>query len=104
QGFVGDEGVLHLEARNVLPAPPHVILFSVDEVKKALFIEFADVAAMQPHVAHDLVRLFGTAPVPLKHDVRPAWSAHYLTSYPHRELVVVLVENPDIEIGCTLAG
>ncbi|MNH08602.1 hypothetical protein D3C79_680240 [compost metagenome] len=97
------EGRLHLEAGDVFSTASQIVLFAVDKVEEAVMIELADVASMEPHVAHQLLGVFRPAPVALEHDVRAQWAYHDFTGGIRGYFLVKVVDNAYIEVGNTFA-
>ena len=97
------EGGLHLEAGNVLATPAQVVLFPVDEIEEAVVIELADVARVEPHVAHLLQGVLRALPIALEHDVRTQRAYHNLTGRVRRYFTIFIIDNTYIEVRDALA-
>ena len=89
---------LHLEAGDVLAPAPQVVRLAVDEVEVAVLVDPADVAGVVPPVAARLDGHLGPAPVALEHHVGPLGPDHDLAVGSRGEFVVVVVEDPDVEV------
>src|SRR3546814_13571657 len=63
---VNSKSGFHFKAGNVFTPAAHVVLLAVDEVEEAVVIESANVAGVEPHIAHQFQGVLRTTPVDRK--------------------------------------
>ncbi|MNR18982.1 hypothetical protein D3C85_1357440 [compost metagenome] len=95
---VNSKGCFHFKAGNVFASAAQIILLAIDEVEKAIVIELANVTSVEPHVAHQLLGVFRTAPVALEHDVRTQRTNHNFAGAVRRYFLIEVVDDAYIEI------
>ena len=80
------------------PAAAQVVGLAVDEVQEVLVVDPADVAGVVPPVAAGRDGGLGPAPVALEHDLGALGADDDLAVGAAGQLVVVVVEDPDVEV------
>src|SRR3546814_20644274 len=73
------------------------------KIEIAVFVDRAEVPAVEPEILHDPKGLFGPSPITLEHDVRIAGTNDDLAGRSDRHVIVFVIDDPNFEAWINLA-
>src|SRR3546814_13890335 len=73
------------------------------KIEIAVFVDRAEVPAVEPEILHDPKGLFAPSPITLEHDVRIAGTNDDLAGRSDRHVIVFVIDDPNFEAWSNLA-